>query len=100
MAVKSKSGKKKTKSEKSKKSEKKAKKEKKQRGPTRKDFILNLIKDAGKKGIATKDLVEATDKQFSYGEDKSSRMRVNNTIKGAVEEGLVETNDGKHTWVG
>lgn len=89
----------KKKSEKSKK-EKKEKKEEKEPRVTRKSFILDSVESAGKKGIAVSDLVEATNEEFEYEEGKTSRMRVNNTLKQAAEEGQVEVKDGVAFWIG
>lgn len=65
---------------------------------TRKSYVLDLVEGAGSKGISVAALVEKTDDQFDYGEGKTSRMRVNNTIKEAVEDGLVRVKDGLVTW--
>ncbi|MHA2064253.1 MAG: hypothetical protein ACXABY_07725 [Candidatus Thorarchaeota archaeon] len=61
---------------------------------TRKSFILDSIERAGSKGISVAALVEKTNEEFDYGEGKSSRMRVNNTVKEAAESGDVKVKDG------
>ena len=82
-------------------SKKKTKKSKAPKEPrvTRKGFILGLVEKAGKKGISKEKIVEKTDAQFEYGEGKSSKLRVNNTLKAAKDEGILKVNDdGKATW--
>lgn len=98
MAVK----KKKSSKEKTSKVQKSTKKKKVEKEPrvTRKGFILGLIEDAGKKGISNSAIVKKTDDEFEYDEGKSSRMRVNNTIKEAEAEGTVKVKDGLVTWKG
>jgi len=78
----------------------KAKTEAKEPKLTRKGFVLGLVEKAGSKGISTASLIEKTDVQFAYGEDGSSRMRVNNTIKEATDKGIVAIEDGVVTWKG
>jgi hypothetical protein len=81
---------------------KKTKKKKVDKEPrvTRKGFILDLVKAAGRKGISNEAIVEETDGEFVYGEGKTSRMRVNNTIKESAEAGTVKVKDGLVTWQG
>lgn len=65
-------------------------KNKKQTEISRKDFILDMIRNAGKSGIELKEVVKATDSKFNYVEGRSSRMRVANTVKVAVNNGIVK----------
>ena len=95
MAIKSNKAKK----EKTKKVKSKATtKGKKDKGPSRKDFILGLVEKAGAKGISKSALVKKTDEEFRYDSDKSSRLRVGNTIKKAEEAKIVTVSDGIVTW--
>ena len=75
----------------SKKSKKKAKGERKERTGTRKAFILDAIKSAGT--ISVKSLITKTDGHFSYAEGKSSALRVNNTVRDAIDAGIVSKDD-------
>jgi transposase len=103
MAVKKKkSSKEKVSKSKAKTKSKKSAKKKVDKEPrvTRKDFILGLVENAGKKGISTSAIVEKTDAEFEYDEGKSSRMRVNNTIKDAAADGTVKVKDGLVNWKG
>jgi len=68
---------------------------------TRKGYILKLVKDAGAKGVKVDTIIEKTDSKFDYEEGKSSRMRVNNTLKQAADDGKVKVTDsGKAIWKG
>ena len=85
----------KTKAKAAPKKEKKAKKskakgERKQRTGTRKAFILETIRAAGGKGIATADLIDKVNIKFKYAEGKSSALRVNNTVREGVESGVLK----------
>lgn len=77
------------------KKEKKAKGERAPREGSRKAFILSQIESAGKSGIAVGALIKAADKKFEYTGDKSSRLRVNNTIREAKENKMVTITEGE-----
>ena len=66
---------------------------KKERGPSRKAFIMELIKGAGRKGISKEALVAQTDKQFGYSGESSSRMRVSNTVRDALASKHIVVNE-------